>query len=327
MKILIAGASGAIGVQLVPRLAGRGHQVVGTTRTAAKRERLRALGAEPLLLDVLDREAVGSAVGEIRPDVIVHQATALSGPFDVRDFDRTFALTNRLRTEGTDNLLAAARAAGVRRFVAQSFAGWTLPRRGPRVQAEDAPFDDSPLPSMRRTHAAIRHLERTVLGAEGIEGIVLRYGGFYGPGTSLAPGGEQLEAIRARRLPIVGNGQGVFSFIHVADAAEATVAAIERGRPGIYHVTDDEPAPAAEWMPAVAARVGARPPRRVPRLVARLLAGEVVAAMMTEVRGASNEKARRELGWRPRHGSWRGSLGVDEHAPEHGAAGPRRAAA
>lgn len=319
MRILITGATGAIGTQLVPRLVERGHEVTGTTRREAKLDLLRSLGAEGVVLDVLDRDAVRRVVAGVRPEVIVHEATALTGHIDLRHFDRTFALTNRLRVEGTDNLLDAARANGVGTVVAQSYAGWTLAREGARVQDEDAPFTDDPVDGMRESLAALIHLERAVAGADGLRGIVLRYGGFYGPGTSMAPGGDMLEAIRARRLPIVGDGRGMFSFIHVADAADATVAAIERGLPGVYHVTDDEPASAAEWMPVVAADLGVRPPRHVPRFLARILAGEVPVVMMTEARGASNRKAKRELGWAPRHATWRGSLGRDDATAGSGA--------
>jgi nucleoside-diphosphate-sugar epimerase len=223
----------------------------------------------------------------------------------MRNFDRAFEQTNRLRTQGTDNLLAAAREASVRRFVAQSYAGWPFARRGGPVKTEDDPLDPEPPEAMRRTLEAIRHLEDAVTGADWTEGIVLRYGGFYGPGTSMSAGGEHVEALRKRRFPIVGGGGGVWSFVHIEDAADATVAAIERGRRGIYNIVDDEPAPVAQWLPAAASAFGARPPLRVPRSLGRLLAGEPVTVMMTEVRGASNAKAKRELGWQPRHPSWR----------------------
>jgi nucleoside-diphosphate-sugar epimerase len=247
-------------------------------------------------------------VAEAAPDVVVHQLTALSGSIDPRHLDRDFAMTNRLRTEGTDHLLAAARAGGARRFVAQSFAGWPLARTGGPVKAEDAPFDPSLPAAMRPMLAAIRHLEDAVTGAPDLDGVALRYGGFYGPGTSLDRDGEHAELIRRRRFPLVGDGGGVWSFIHVADAADATVEAVEHGRRGVYHVVDDEPAPVAEWLPVLAGALGAPPPRRIPRFVARLLAGEAATLMMTEMRGASNAKAKRELGWQPRHRSWREGL-------------------
>jgi nucleoside-diphosphate-sugar epimerase len=312
MKVLVAGATGAIGRQLVPKLVANGHEVVGMTRSEARAEEVRALGARPAVADALDPEQVAAAVAASEPEAIVHQLTALSGDLDLRNLDRTFATTNRLRIEGTDHLLSAARAAGVRRFLAQSFAGWPYARIGGPVKDEEAPLDDDPPPSVRETTAAIRHLERAVTEADWIEGIVLRYGGFYGPDTSLAPGGEQFEAIRKRRFPVVGGGAGLTSFIHVEDAAEATVAALERGRPGIYNIVDDEPAPASEWLPEVARGIGAKPPRRVPRWLGRLLAGEAATVMMTEVRGASNEKAKRELDWVPGHPSWR--QGIPEAA-------------
>jgi nucleoside-diphosphate-sugar epimerase len=305
MRVLVAGAGGAIGGQLLPRLVESGHQVAGMTRSAGKAELVEAFGAQPVIADALDAEQVGRAVAEAEPEAIVHELTALSGSLDLRRFDRGFALTNRLRTEATDHLLSAGRAVGVRRFVAQSFAGWPYARRGGPVKDEEDPLDPEPVRSMRRTLAAIRYLEDAVTGAEWTAGIVLRYGGLYGPGTSLAADGEHAEAIRRRRFPVVGDGGGVWSFVHVEDAAEATVAALERGERGVYNVVDDDPAPVREWLPAVASALGAKPPRHVPRWAGRLLAGEAAAVMMTEIRGASNEKAKRELGWRPAHPSWR----------------------
>jgi nucleoside-diphosphate-sugar epimerase len=305
MKVLVAGATGALGKQLVPKLVAAGHQVSGTTRTKAKFLMLRDLGAMPVELDALDPDSVARAVAAAEPDVIVHELTALSGELDMRHFDRNFAQTNRLRAEGTDHLLAAGRAIGIERFVAQSFAGWPTTRVGGPVTTEDDPLDPTPAESMRQSHDAIRHLEEAVTGAAWTEGIVLRYGGFYGPGTSMDHDGQFVDLIRKRRLPVVGDGGGVWSFIHIEDAADATLAAIERGRRGVYNIVDDEPAPVAEWLPAAATVIGARPPRHVPRWAGRLLAGEAATFMMTEMRGASNEKAKRELGWQPRHATWR----------------------
>jgi nucleoside-diphosphate-sugar epimerase len=305
MRIFLAGATGVVGKGLVPRLVGAGHEVTGTTTTAAKTSELRAAGAEPVVLDLLDERSVRDAVVRARPDVVVHQATALASMNDPRRFDEEFAQTNRLRTEGLDHLLAAARAAGARRFVAQSFAGWPAAREGGPVKTEDAPFDPAPAEPFRRTMGAIRHLEQAVTGAAELEGVVLRYGGFYGPGTSLGSGGAHLDAVRQRKFPIVGGGTGVWSFVHADDVASATLAAIERGAPGVYNVVDDEPAPVSEWLPALAEAIGAPPPRGVPAWLGRLLAGEAIVVMMTEVRGASNAKAKRELGWRPSYPSWR----------------------
>jgi nucleoside-diphosphate-sugar epimerase len=305
MKVLVAGATGALGRQLVPRLVARGHDVAGTTRSASRTEILDALGATPFVLDALDGDAVARVVGQARPDVIVHQLTALSGSLDLRHFDRAFAQTNRLRVEATDHLLAASRTIGLRRFVAQSFAGWPFARSGGPVKSESDPLDPAPPSAMRSTLDAIRHVEEAVTGADWTEGIALRYGGFYGPGTSLDVDGENVEQIRRRRFPVVGDGGGVWSFVHIEDAADATVAAVEHGRRGVYNIVDDEPAPVAQWLPALASTLGAKPPHRVPRAVGRLLAGEPLAVMMTEVRGASNAKARRELGWEPSHPSWR----------------------
>jgi nucleoside-diphosphate-sugar epimerase len=305
MKVFIAGASGAIGARLVPALAMRGHQVVGTTRTPAKTERLRQLGAEPVVLDALDEVAVKDAVATASPEVVVHELTSIPMAVDPRKLDHQFAETNRLRIEGTDHLLEAARAAGVRRFVAQSFATWAYARTGGPVKVETDPIETDPPQSVRQTLAAILHVERAMRSAADLEGIALRYGGFYGPGTSLGEGAPLIDMVRRRRFPIVGGGGGVWSFIHSDDAAAATVAAIERGRPGIYNVTDDEPAPVSVWLPELAAALGAPPPRRVPAWLARLLVGETGVAMMTQVRGASNSKAKQKLGWQPRFASWR----------------------
>ena len=307
MKVFVAGATGVLGRQLVPQLVTKGHEVVGMTRSASKQDLVRSLGARPVVADALDPDAVAQAVASAEPEVIVHQLTALSGEFDMRHIDRFFETTNRLRTEGTDHLLAAGRAIGARRFVAQSFAGWPAARTGGPVKGEDAPFDPDPPERLRGMLDAIRHLEEAVTQADWLEGVVLRYGGFYGPGTTLSadPSAPQTLAVRKRQFPVVGNGGGVWSFIHIDDAAAATAVAVERGKRGIYNVVDDDPAPARDWMPELAHALGAKPPRRVPRWLGRLLAGEAAAVMMTEVRGASNEKAKRELGWRPRYASWR----------------------
>jgi nucleoside-diphosphate-sugar epimerase len=303
MKVFVAGATGAIGKQLVPRLVEAGHEVHGMTHSASKQHQVRELGAQPVVADALDADQVAEAVGRVQPDVIVHQLTSI-GPMDLRHFDRAFAMTNRLRTEGTDHLLSAGQAVGVKRFVAQSFFA-AYERVGGPVKSEEDPFGPGPAKEMRETVAAIRHVEDTVLAATWTEGIVLRYGGFYGPGTSLGPDGEQTDAVRQRKFPVVGNGGGVWSFIHIADAAEATVAAIDHGERGVYNIVDDEPAPVAEWLPVLARTLGAKDPMHVPRFVGRLLTGEVGAVMMTELRGASNAKAKRDLGWSPAHPSWR----------------------
>ena len=304
MRVFVAGATGAIGLQLVPRLVAAGHEVHGMTRSESKRALLSDLGAVAVVADALDADQVAEAVGHAKPDVIVHQLTALTGV--ERYTERAAAPTNRLRTAGTDHLLSAGQAVGVRRVVAQGVAGFgAYARSGGSVKSEEDPLDPAPVREMRETLAAIRHLEAAVLGADWTEGIVLRYGAFYGPGTSLAPGEEQFELVRKRRFPVVGDGGGVWSFIHVADAAEATVAAVEHGSRGVYNVVDDDPAPVAEWLPALAQTLGAKKPMRVPRLIGRLFAGEAGVVMMTEIRGASNAKAKRELAWRPAHPSWR----------------------
>jgi len=313
MKVFVAGASGALGVQLVPQLVAAGHQVVAMTKTASKQDGLRALGARPVVADALDPDAVAGVVGEAEPEVIVHQLTALSGKISIRDArhpDRSFAvtMTNRLRTEATDHLLAAGRAVGARRFVAQSFAAFRFARTGGPAQTEADPLDPNPPGALRAGLAGILHLEQAVTTIEWGEGLVLRYGGFYGPGTgiSLAPDAVMAAPIRKRRFPLVGDGGGVWSFVHIEDAAAATVAAVEHGQPGIYNVVDDEPAPVREWLPVLASALGAKPPRRVPRWLVRLAAGEAATVMMTDATGAaSNAKAKRELGWQPRYPSWR----------------------
>jgi 2-alkyl-3-oxoalkanoate reductase len=314
MRIFVAGATGAIGRSLVPQLVERGHQVVATTRTPAKLDLLRALGAQPVLLDGLNGLEVGEAVASAEPDAIVHQMTSLAGMTNLRHFDREFAVTNALRMNGTDYLLAAAAAAGVRMFVAQSYTGWTNDRRGGPVKDERDPLDAHPPRAQTQSLAAIRYLEQAVLEAP-IHGIVLRYGSFYGPGAS----DQLLELVRRRRLPIVGNGSGIWSWIHVEDAAAATAAALEHASPGIYNVVDDDPAPVRDWLPYLAETIGAPAPFRLPTWLGRLVAGEVAVSWMTAIRGASNEKARRELDWRPSRKSWR--QGFREFRPaEQGAA-------
>jgi nucleoside-diphosphate-sugar epimerase len=304
MRIFLAGATGAIGKQLVPRLVAAGHDVVGTTRSQSRQDAIRQMGATPVVVDALDADQVAEAVANAQPEVIVHQLTAIAG-FDTRHFDRTFAATNRLRSAGTDHLLSAGHAVGVKRFIAQSYAAWPYARTGGPVKTEQDPLDPAPPSQMRESLEAIRHLEDAVTGADWTEGIVLRYGAFYGPGTSLAPGSEQFEMVRRRKFPVVGSGGGVWSFIHIADAADATLAAIVHGRRGIYNIVDDDPATVAEWLPALAHELGAPKPWHVPRFVGRLAAGEAGAVMMTEIRGASNAKAKSELDWQPMHPSWR----------------------
>jgi nucleoside-diphosphate-sugar epimerase len=302
MRVFVAGATGAIGKQLVPRLVAAGHEVHGMTRSESKQAMLHELGAVPVVADALDPDQVAEAVGKAKPDVIVHQLTALAGE-GMRGLKHRVAMTNRLRTEGTDYLLSAGQAVGVRRFVAQSIVLYA--RTGGPVKSEEDPLDPTPPRDFREAAAAIFHLEEAVLDAGWTEGIVLRYGAFYGPGTGFAPGGDMHEMIRKRRFPLVGDGGGVWSFIHIADAAEATVAAVEHGGRGVYNVVDDDPAPVAEWLPALTRMLSGKKPKRVPRFVVWLAAGKFGVLMMTEARGASNAKAKRELGWSPAHPSWR----------------------
>jgi nucleoside-diphosphate-sugar epimerase len=303
VKVFVAGASGVIGRQLVPRLVAAGHEVHGMTRSNSKRGLLEKLGAVPVVADALDPDQIAEAVGSARPDVIVHQLTAI-GEVNTRKMEKSFEATNRLRTSGTDHLLSAGQAVGVKKFVSQGHV-MSYARTGGPVKSEDDPYDASPPKQMRANLDALKHMEAAVLGARWTEGIVLRYGWFYGPGTSLAPDGEQCELIRKGKFPQVGDGGGVWSFVHTADAAEATVAAIERGARGVYNVADDDPAEVAEWLPFLAQRLGGKKPMRVPTWVGRLAAGEAGVVLMTELRGMSNAKAKSELGWRPALPSWR----------------------
>jgi len=297
MRVFVAGGSGWIATQLVPQLIGAGHEVFGTHSSPAKAERVKALGAKPVMVDLLDAAAVRKAVLEVRPDAIVHQATALANVKFGRHLDRTFAMTNELRTKGTDALLAAAREAGVRRFVGQSFAPYRYAREGGPVKTEEDPLDPTPPPHTEETYAAMTYLDNAVTD---FGGIALRYGGFYG-----GPNDGLVEPIRKRQMPIVGDGGGVFPFIHLEDAAAATVLALEHDGPGIYNIVDDDSAPVREWLPAYAQALGAKAPRRAPKWLARLFAGEAAVVLGTEARGASNAKAKRELGWTLRYPSWR----------------------
>lgn len=306
MRVFIAGATGALGSRLIPLLLNAGHEVIGTTRKESSLAGLRDAGAEGVVMDGLDADSVLAAVTGAVPDVVVHQLTALAAMGgNPKKFDQEFAVTNRLRTEGTDHLLTAARAVGVRRFVAQSYTTWPNERRGPWVKTEDDPLIEDPGKEARQSLDAIRHVERAVTEALGIEGLVLRYGGFYGPGNTMSRTSAMAEMIRRGRMPVVGGGTGVWSFVHIDDAAAATAAAVERGAPGIYNIVDDEPAPVAEWLPYLAEQLGGRKPRRVPAWLVRPMLGELGTALMTTVRGSSNAKAKRELAWAPRYASWR----------------------
>src|SRR5262245_13998185 len=305
MRIFLAGATGAVGRRLIPLLTRAGHSVVGLTRSPEKVPALRGLGADAVVADALDRGAMQAEVLAARPEVIVHEMTDLKAASDLRTFDRSFAASNRLRTEGTDHLLAAAREAGVQRFLAQSFCGWPYARAGGAVKTEADPLDPDPPKELARALAAIRYLEGIVTQSSSPEGIVLRYGAFYGDKTGLFDG-PLLEQIRRRRAPVIGSGNGWWSFVHIEDAAQATALAIERGVGGaIYNIVDDEPAPVREWLPALAKLLSAKPPRHVPAWLARRIGGEHLVAMMTEGRAGSNAKAKAEFGWRPAHASWR----------------------
>jgi 2-alkyl-3-oxoalkanoate reductase len=318
MRVFVTGATGAIGKRLVPQLVGRGHQVTATSHTPKKVDELRAHGVDAVEVDGLDGVAVGEAVARAEPDAIIHQMTALAGKSDMRHFDRWFAVTNELRMKGTEHLLAAASASGVERFIVQSYTGWNNIREGGPIKTEDDPLDPEPAKNQRESLAAIRFLEQAVTEAP-LQGIVLRYGSFYGPGASELI----VDLIRKRRMPIVGGGAGIWSWVHLDDAACATVAALERGERGIYNVVDDQPAPVIEWLPYLAETVGAKRPMRIPVWLARILAGEVVVRMMTTSRGASNRKAKEELGWQPAWRTWRDGFrnGLVEASPTASAAG------
>jgi nucleoside-diphosphate-sugar epimerase len=305
MKVFVAGGSGAMGWRLVPQLVASGYDVVAMTRDQGKAARLRAIGAQPVIADAFDRDSVIRAVTMAAPEILVHQLTGLTGVKNYKKFDREFAATNRLRTEGTDHLLAGALAAGTRRIVAQSYGSWNYARTGSGLKTEEDPFDLDPPAWQVKTLAAIRYVENVVLSAPGIEGVALRYGNFYGPGTDVDLGGVIVAQIRKRQFPIVGDGAGIWSFVHMDDAASATIAAMEHASPGVYNIADDEPAPVSSWLPELAAAVGAKPPLHVPVWLGRLAAGEVGVSMMTRIRGTSNAKAKRELGWKPRYASYR----------------------
>ena len=302
MRVLVAGASGVVGRSLLPVLIKAGHTVFGMTSAANKRSLVESLGAQHIAADALDRQAVLREVARVRPEIVVNELTAIPPAINLRKFEEQFALTNRLRTEGSDYLLESALASGARKLIAQSYAGWPYARVGGPVKTEDDPLDPNPPQVFRSGLAAIRHLESTVPRARGIEGIVLRYGSFYGPGTS---GAWMLDQVRKHRLPIIGTGGAVWSFIHIDDVATATLGAVERGKPGLYNIVDDEPAPVSVWIPELAKMVGAKPPMRVPAWIARLMVGEAGVIMMTEARGSSNQKAKSALGWAPHWKSWR----------------------
>ncbi|HEY6619607.1 MAG TPA: NAD(P)-dependent oxidoreductase [Steroidobacteraceae bacterium] len=303
MRIFIAGATGAVGIRVVRLLAAAGHFVVGTTRTPEKEDLIRSVGGQAIVVDGLNAHAVRGAVAAAKPDVIIHEMTALSGG-ELQHFDRTFALTNRLRTEGLNHLLAAAKEFGVRRLIAQSYCGWPYARSGATVKNEDNDLDPDPPRELQSSLNAIRYLETTLLGAAGIEGLALRYGAFYGPHTGMLESSVLIQ-LRHRRFPLIGDGNGWWSFVHVDDAAGATARATDHGARGIYNIVDDDPAPVREWLPALATLVDAKPPLRVPKWLGRLLAGDHLVKMMTEVRAGSNAKAKSTLGWRPLHSSWR----------------------
>lgn len=305
MRVFVAGATGAVGKYLVPQLVKGGYEVFALTRSPGRVDALRAAGAEPVVADALDRAALVAAIQRAEPEVIIHELTALEGVKNFKKFDEEFALTNTLRTEGTDNLLAGARAAGTRRFIAQSYGSWIYAPIGTGLKTEEDALDPHPPQQQTKSLAAIRYLEAAVTGAEGVEGIALRYGSLYGAGTNIALDGDIVAMVRKRGLPIVGDGAGVWSFLHAEDAASAAVAAIQSGAPGVYNICDDEPATVRIWLPELASAVGAKPPFRIPVWLARPLIGDVGVSMMTRIRGASNARAKRELGWQPRYTTWR----------------------
>jgi len=314
MRVFVAGATGAVGRELVPALISAGHTVAGLTRSADKAEAIQRMGAQPVVADIFDAPLIRQAFTSFQPEIVIHEMTGLSGATDYKHFDRSFAATNRLRTEGTDLLLMAAREVGARRFIAQSFCGWPFARSGGATKSESEALDLDPPAEQRRTLEAIEYLERAVTSSRVPEGIVLRYGVLYGAGTGILEP-AMIDLIRRRRMPLIGDGGGWWSFLHVEDAASAAVAAIGRGAPGnIYNIADDDPARVREWLPALAAVLGAKPPLHIPAWLGRLVAGEHLVSMMTQVRAGSNDKAKRGLGWRPAHPSWRvGFADIAQH--------------
>jgi len=305
MKVFVTGGTGAIGQFLLPLLVENKHEVVALTRSSAKAGKLDEIGVTPVIADPFDKQALTAAVRRAEAEVIIHQLTALSSAGNFRKFDQEFALTNRFRTEVTDTLLAAARTIGTRRFIAQSYCGWPYARKGGPVKTEEDPLDPKPPESFTKTLAAIRSLEDKLRGTTFLEGIALRYGNFYGPGTAIGKGGVILKMIKKRRFPIIGGGGGIWSFIHVMDAARATIAAISRGTAGAYNIADDEPAKVAIWLPVLAKEIGAKPPYRIPYWLGELMIGKAGVSMMTQIRGCSNAKAKRELNWAPVYPTWR----------------------
>jgi len=305
MRVLVAGATGAVGRSLIPELRRRGHEVFGTTRSMSKADVVSSSGAQPVRMDGLNQAEVFETVRRLQPHAIVHQMTSLANSGSLRNFDKVFELTNELRTRGTEYLIAAARQAGTRHMIVQSFTGWPNTRHGSAVKTEADPLDPTPPATMKRTLDAIRELEQAVLAISDMHAVVLRYGAFYGPGTPITSGGDIVEMVRRRRFPIIGNGGGIWSFIHIEDVAAATVQALESGENGVYNIVDDEPAPVRVWLPELALILDARPPIYLPEWIARLMVGESVVSMMTRTRGSSNEKARRRLGWTPIYSSWR----------------------
>ncbi len=314
MDVFIAGSTGVIGRRLVRALVARGHEVTALTRRADAADEMRRMGASSAMADALDRQGLSRAVAAASPDVVVHQLTALRGVHNFRNFDRVFAATNELRTRGTDNLLSAARGAGARRFIAQSYGSWIYQPTGAAQKTEGDPLDPAPPRKQRKSLDAIRHLEEAVTSAKDIQGVILRYGSFYGPGTSIAAEGSVVRQVKKGRVPVIGDGAGVWSFLHVEDAVSATIKAIEDGGSGIYNIADDHPAPVSDWLPALAAAVGAPRPRRIPLWLGRVVAGEVPVSLFTRIRGMSNQKAKRELGWTLRYESWKDGFrsGLDE---------------
>ena len=305
MKVFVTGGTGAIGKFLLPLLVENKHEVIALTRSPSKAVKLEEVGVTPFIADPLDKQALTAAVRRAEPEVIIHQLTALSAATNFRKFDQEFALTNRFRTEVTDTLLAAARTIGTRRFIAQSYCGWPYAKKGGPVKTEEDPLDPKPPESFTKTLAAIRSLEDKLRSTTFLEGVALRYGNFYGPGTAIGKNGVIVKMVKKRRFPIVGGGGGIWSFIHVIDAARATIAAISRGAAGVYNIADDEPAKVATWLPVLAKEVGGKPPRKIPHWLGELMIGKAGVMMMTQIRGCSNAKAKRELNWTPVYPSWR----------------------
>jgi 2-alkyl-3-oxoalkanoate reductase len=305
MKVFVAGSTGVIGRMLLPVLLEEGHEVIALVRNTKKGRAVEEMGAKTAFADAFNKEELTAAVRKAEPEVIIHQLTAIPKDLNFKKLDEQFVLTNRLRTEVLDSMIAAGHLVGARRFIAQSLCGWPFARVGGPVKTEDDPLDPNPPAGFSKTLAAIRYLEDAIRKTQGMEAIALRYGFLYGPGATFAKGSSTIELIRRRGMPIIGGGGGVWSFLHVEDAARSTAAALTCGEAGIYNIVDDEPAPVSTWLPFLADILGAKPPLKAPAWLGKMMIGEGGLSLMTRVRGGDNQMAKCLLGWQPVFSSWR----------------------